>query len=108
MRARILTLLTLTLLTVVAIAPDASAQGRGRGHGRGNGRDGWSLGNSGLGKKCEKFVNCHDARDGRWDNRGPRRSLTRSRWYRPNTRYRIVSRSRRVNDRFDMRGRRRW
>ena len=24
-------------------------------------------------KKCEKFVNCHDARDGRVDGRGPRR-----------------------------------
>lgn len=26
-------------------------------------------------RKCDKFVNCHDARDGRWDGRGPRRDL---------------------------------
>jgi len=23
-------------------------------------------------RKCGKFVNCHDARNGRWDGRGPR------------------------------------
>lgn len=27
----------------------------------------------GMDRKCEKFVNCHDARDGRWDGRGPNR-----------------------------------
>ena len=42
------------------------AQGRGNGNGRGRGRStNW---------KCGKFVNCHDARDGRLDNRGPRGS----------------------------------
>lgn len=29
----------------------------------------------GLSKKCSKFVNCHDASDGRWDGRGPRRGI---------------------------------
>ena len=28
----------------------------------------------GFDRKCGKFVNCHDARDGRWDGRGPRRN----------------------------------
>jgi len=36
---------------------------------------GQGRGNSGNRfRKCGKFVNCHDARDGRWDNRGPRGS----------------------------------
>src|SRR5690348_13657888 len=49
--------LLLLMLPVVSIA-----QGRGRGRG-----PDWD-------KKCAKFVNCHDARDGRWDARGPRRN----------------------------------
>jgi len=39
---------------------DAMAQGRGRRV-------------SHVDRKCGKFVNCHDARDGRWDGRGPNR-----------------------------------
>ena len=39
---------------------DAMGQGRGRRV-------------SHLDKKCAKFVNCHDARDGRLDGRGPNR-----------------------------------
>jgi hypothetical protein len=53
-------ILVLSLLMVVSVATDAMGQGRGR---RARGFD----------KKCEKFVNCHDARDGRWDGRGPNR-----------------------------------
>lgn len=70
----------LVLLLVMGIASDALGQGRNR---RVFGR--------GLDKKCGKFVNCHDARDGRWDGRGPRRnnSLTD----------RIFRRSRRNRDR---------
>ncbi len=46
-------------IVLLLVAPSASlAQGRGRGPDRF--------------KKCGKFVNCHDARNGRWDNRGPR------------------------------------
>ena len=79
------------LLLVVA-APSTSF-GQGRGHGRHNGRDrDW---NSGWlrNRKCGKFVNCHDARDGRWDGRGPRgdrvgnvfwRNRNRNRWDRRN------------------------
>ena len=54
-------ILVLTLLMVVSVATDAMGQGRGR------------RGSRGFDKKCEKFVNCHDARDGRWDGRGPNR-----------------------------------
>lgn len=55
-------ILVLGLVVFVGMSTDAMGQGRGRGRGRG------------LDKKCEKFVNCHDARDGRWDGRGPNRS----------------------------------
>lgn len=51
---------------VLAIALPMVALGQGRGRGRGRGPD--------PDKKCGKFVNCHDARDGRWDSRGPRQS----------------------------------
>ena len=49
-------------LILMLVWPISSfAQARGNGNGRG----------SNLDKKCAKFVNCHDARDGRWDGRGP-------------------------------------
>ena len=54
-------ILVLSLLMVVSVATDAMGQGRGRRA-------------SQLDRKCAKFVNCHDARDGRWDGRGPDRS----------------------------------
>ena len=54
-------ILVLSLLIVMSVATDAMGQGRGRRASRG------------FDKKCEKFVNCHDARDGRWDGRGPNR-----------------------------------
>ena len=53
-------ILVLSLLMVVGVATDAMGQGRGRRAGR-------------MDRKCAKFVNCHDARDGRWDGRGPDR-----------------------------------
>jgi len=53
-------IVALSLLMIFAVSMDARAQGRGRG-------------NSNWDKKCSKFVNCHDARDGRWDGRGPNR-----------------------------------
>jgi hypothetical protein len=52
---------TLVLLLAISMSTDALGQGRGRRA-------------VGLDKKCGKFVNCHDARDGRWDGRGPRRN----------------------------------
>lgn len=45
------------LAAVLMLPLFAFAQGRGRGNGRG--------------KPSEVFVNGHDARDGRWDGRGP-------------------------------------
>ena len=45
-------------LLLAALPVVTSAQGRGRGRGQE--------------KKLEKFINGHDARDGRWDGRGPR------------------------------------
>ena len=51
-----------TALLIFAVPMITAAQGRGRGLGRGRNRD-W---------KCSIFVNCHDARDGRLDGRGPR------------------------------------
>lgn len=70
----------LCLLVGVSVPIDVLGQGRGRRVGQGQNR------------KCEKFVNCHDARDGRWDGRGPRRDVSLT--------DRIFGRSRR-NRRFD-------
>ena len=47
-------------LLIVFASSDVMAQGRGRRVSRSD-------------KKCAKFVNCHDARDGRLDGRGPNR-----------------------------------
>ncbi len=55
----------MALLLALVMPAAASAQGRGRGYGRGG-----IFGSSH--NKCGKFVNCHDARNGRWDGRGPR------------------------------------
>jgi hypothetical protein len=64
--------LIFALLAVMAVPALASAQGRGRGQD----------------KKAERFINGHDARDGRWDGRGPQRDRNdrddddRGRWRR--------------------------
>ncbi|HEX3281060.1 MAG TPA: hypothetical protein VHR36_07495 [Pyrinomonadaceae bacterium] len=80
------------LLLTVASSSVTMAQGKGHGRGQGNGNGTWSnrsdrdRSNSiwrnttghnrnydrHYNKKCGKFVNCHDARDGRIDGRGPR------------------------------------
>jgi len=81
----LLGILVVGLVILFGASSDAMAQGRGR---RGSHFD----------KKCEKFVNCHDARDGRWDGRGPNRD----------SRFRnIFGRSRRDRDRDDRWERRR-
>ena len=48
-------LMTVVCLFLLALPATSFAQGRGRGQE----------------KKLDKFVNGHDARDGRWDGRGP-------------------------------------
>jgi len=60
---------TIILTVLLAVVP-ATALGQGRGHGHGRGSN--QIWNTRSNKKCGKFVNCHDARDGRWDGRGPR------------------------------------
>ena len=75
-RNLILSMAAAVLLTIV---PSLSlAQGHGNGRGRGHNVD-WSNNQDRSNrnwrrhydKKCGKFVNCHDARNGRVDGRGP-------------------------------------
>ena len=54
------TLLLLLISVVLVCVLPAAAFGQGRGRGRGQE------------KKWDRFINRHDARDGRWDGRGPR------------------------------------
>jgi hypothetical protein len=68
-RNRKVLLLMAGLLLLIALPATSFAQGRGRGQDR----------------KFSRFVNGHDARDGRWDGRGPdfgRRSVISNRIYR--------------------------
>ena len=82
----------MAMLIVTGASLNAMGQGRGRR-------------NSGFDRKCEKFVNCHDARDGRWDGRGPNRDRDfRRSWWRRHRRDRdrdwdTSSRRRRNRDR---------
>lgn len=86
----------LGMVVLLAIPATSFAQGRGRGRGQG----------PNLTKKCGKFVNCHDARDGRWDGRGPNGSrvgrrigigdIFRGRRVRGTNRDNIIIRNRRV------------
>lgn len=52
----------ITMLLAIAMPATSFGQNHGR-QGRGRDNRHW---------KCGKFVNCHDARDGRRDGRGPR------------------------------------
>jgi hypothetical protein len=68
-RRNLFAIIVMALLILVTAAATSFAQGRGRDRGRGNSdNSNWSRNN----RKCGKFVNCHDARNGRWDRRGPR------------------------------------
>jgi hypothetical protein len=46
------------LAATLALQPDGFAKGHGQGRGHN--------------KKSEKFINGHDASEGRWDGRGPK------------------------------------
>src|SRR5215469_2208464 len=59
----------LLIAAVLAFVLAVSLPVRAFGRGQGRGRD----------KKAEKFINGHDARDGRWDGRGPRPRFARAR-----------------------------
>lgn len=76
---KILLKLIMCAAIVSVVSMTAFAQGRVRGVGQGRRADVFAdrdfRGNRNqYWKKCGKFVNCHDARDGRWDGRGPRRT----------------------------------
>jgi len=72
------------LLMILSLSADTMGQGRGR---RVSQQD----------KKCAKFVNCHDARDGRWDGRGPNRRISlRDRIFRRNRRSGVSDRRIRI------------
>jgi len=94
-------ILVVGLVVLFGASSDAMGQGRGRRV-------------SHFDKKCEKFVNCHDARDGRWDGRGPNRRsgftniFTRHRRYRDRDFDRISRRRDRNWDRDRFRDRRDW
>jgi hypothetical protein len=57
----------LAFLVLMSASDQARAQGRGRGEFRQD-------------KKCAKFVNCHDASEGRLDGRGPRLGSDSDNW----------------------------
>src|SRR4030095_2360640 len=61
-------LIVMAFLLAVAIPSTSFGKQHGRWSNRGD-RDNWNWSGN---RKCGKFVNCHDARDGRWDGRGPR------------------------------------
>ena len=77
-------IVALGLLMLLSVSVDTMGQGRGRRVSRSD-------------KKCSKFVNCHDARDGRWDGRGPNRRISsRDRFFRHNRRNRDRDFDRRI------------
>ena len=83
----------LGLLMILSSSVDTMGQGRGRRVSR-------------TDKKCGKFVNCHDARDGRWDGRGPnRRAGIGDRLFRRNRRDRDSDRRIRIRRNRDRDGR---
>jgi len=86
-----------SLLMIFVVSTDTMAQGRGRRASH------WD-------KKCSKFVNCHDASEGRWDGRGPNRRFGSTNVFRRNRRNRDsdrFERRRRHGDR-DFDNHRRW
>lgn len=80
-----LALIIMALLLAVAMPSTSLGQGRHGGWRNRGDRDNWNWSRN---RKCGKFVNCHDARDGRWDGRGPRGSRVGNRvWWNGNQRY---------------------
>jgi hypothetical protein len=77
-RQKLFGMVVMALLLATSIPAIALGQGRGRGQRSGNvGNISWPIRRTRLShqdKKCAKFVNCHDASEGRVDGRGPRGS----------------------------------
>ncbi|MCA1574531.1 MAG: hypothetical protein LC770_08350, partial [Acidobacteria bacterium] len=63
-RQNLVSIAMLVLLLALTLPGTAFADKRNKGQGRDRDK---------RDRKCDKFVNCHDARDGRRDGRGPRR-----------------------------------
>jgi hypothetical protein len=89
--AAMLTLLLTLMLPAGAVAGQGQSE-RGRNHDK---RD----------RKCEKFVNCHDASDGRVDGKGPghRRSSASQRRQRAHNRRHAARLRNRTNNGFEVR-----
>lgn len=96
---RVLVCTAILSLFIAIVLPSAAYANNDRGRGqerRYERRDDRRGGNYRRDKrKQEKFVNGHDARDGRWDGRGPRRYQSLNRSDRQNYNYRVVNRNQR-------------
>ncbi|HEV7474408.1 MAG TPA: hypothetical protein VGN90_10195 [Pyrinomonadaceae bacterium] len=66
---KFIALIVMALLLAIAAPTTSFAKGQ-NGRWRSQGDRDWN--SSRWNRKCGKFVNCHDARDGRWDRRGAR------------------------------------
>jgi hypothetical protein len=66
-KRNLIAIAVMALLLTIAAPATSFAQGRHGRWDRDRNNNYWS-----RDRKCRKFVNCHDARDGRWDGRGPR------------------------------------
>jgi len=83
-RRNLIAITVMSLLLAMAIPATSFGKDRGR-HGRGRND----------GKKCGKFVNCHDARDGRVNGDIPRRARQHDRFH-----DRVEARHARFHERF--------
>ncbi|MBC8029992.1 MAG: hypothetical protein H7Z16_07760 [Pyrinomonadaceae bacterium] len=76
-RQNLISVVVLGLLLMLAMPGTAFGDNRDRNDRNRRGQNNeWNRHN----RKCGKFVNCHDARSGRWDRRGPRRARINNRW----------------------------
>lgn len=76
-KQNLIAIVVLGLMFMIAMPVTALGDRRDRGR-RGQNNE-WSRDNRRQ-RKCGKFVNCHDARAGRRDGRGPNRVRVSNRW----------------------------
>ena len=79
-RKNLISIAVFALLFMIAMPATALADNWDRGR-RGRDRDREGRDWSRYQRKCGKFINCRNARDGRWDGRGPRRFRVNNRWW---------------------------